>query len=90
MVSFNKITEPPAITYLNEENLTKVKTSRLKFMHACHNRAVERLVKIVCEAASQVTSFEKRDGFIRRKIRSRKLVKQFDTKSQFLSKYKAI
>ena len=44
------------------------------------------------EAASQVpvTSFEKRDGFMLQKIRWKKLVKQFDTKSQLLSKYEAI
>ena len=81
MVSFNKISEPPAIRYLNEENLTKVKTNSLKLMHACHNQAFERHVRIVCEAVSQVMSLEKQDGFIRQKIRSRKLVKQFDTKS---------
>ena len=64
-LSPNKITKPAAISYLNEKNLTNVKTSPLKLMHACHNQAVERRVKIVSDAASQVTSFEERDGLMR-------------------------
>ena len=53
-------------------------------LHPCHNQAVERHVKIVSEAASQITSLKKKDGIIRQKIRLRKLLKNFDTKSQFL------
>ena len=64
-LSLNDITEPPAIRYLSEKNLTKVKTKPLKLMHPCHNPAVERHVKLVSEAASQVTSFEEQDGLIR-------------------------
>ena len=86
MVSLDEITEPPAIKYLNEENLNQLKSNALKLMHPCHNQAVERHVKLVSEAALQVTWFERCDGYIRQKICSRKLLKQLNTKSQFLSK----
>ena len=55
-------------------------------MHPCHNQAIEGHVKLVSEAALQVTLYERRDGYIRQKIRSKKLLKQLNTKSQFLSK----
>ena len=51
--------------------------------HPCHNQCVERHVKTVTEAAAQVEGFERRDGLIRQKIKSRKLLKKFDTKVQF-------
>ena len=83
MVSLDEITEPPAIRYMNEKSLVQILSNPLILMHPCHNQVVERHVQIVSEAASQLTSFEKRDGFIRQKIQSRKLLKKFDTKSQF-------
>ena len=64
MVSLDEITEPPAIKHLIEENLNQLKSNALKLVHPCHNQAVERHVKLVSEAASQVTSFERRDGYI--------------------------
>ena len=89
MVSLDKITEPPTIRHLNEENLNQLNSNALKLMHPCNNQPVERHVKLVSEAASQVTSFKRRDGYIRQIIRSRKLLKQLNTKPQFLSKYKS-
>jgi len=85
MVSLDEITELPAIRYFNEEKLNQLKTNALKLMHPCHNQAVEH-VKLVSEVASQVMSFEKHDGYIQQKICPRKLLKQLDTKSQFMSK----
>ena len=55
----------------------------LQLDHPCHNQCVERHVKMVTEAAAQVERFERRDGLIRQKIKSRKLLKKFDTKVQF-------
>ena len=52
-------------------------------MSHCHNQSVERHVKMVTEAAAQVEGFERRDGLIRQKIKSRKLLKKFGTKVQF-------
>ena len=84
--SLDEITEPSPIKHLIEENLNQLKSNALKLMHSCHNQAVERHMKLVSEPASQVTLFERRGGYIRQKIRSKKLLKQLNTKSQFLSK----
>ena len=51
--------------------------------HPCHNQSVERHVKLVTEASAQVEGFARRDGIIRQKIKSRKLLKTFNTKMQF-------
>ena len=57
--------------------------NQLILEHPCHNQAVERHIKLVTEASAAVTGFEKRDGLIRQKIRSRRLMKAFNTKKQF-------
>ena len=49
----------------------------------CHNQAVERLVKIVTESATKVYGHDRRDGYIRVLQERRKLMPQFDTKSEF-------
>ena len=68
MVNLDEVTEPPAIKHLNEENLNQLKSNALKLMHPCHNQAVERHLKLVSEAESQVTLFERHDGYIQQKI----------------------
>ena len=51
--------------------------------YPCHTQAVERGIKVVSEAASAVIGEEARDGFIRQKLRSRKVFGQCDTKASF-------
>ena len=77
--------EPPAIRNMTTAELQKLRTSRLEIMHPCHNQAVERHIKLVTEASASVSGYERRDGMIRHRIRSRKLMKSFDTKAQFKS-----
>jgi len=55
----------------------------LLLYYPCHNQTVERHVKLFTEASAQVAGFERRDGIIRQKIKSRSLMKKFDTKMQF-------
>ena len=57
--------------------------SPLEVNHPCHNQTVERHVKLVTEASSMVSTFERRDGLIRQRISSRRLMKKFDSKNQF-------
>ena len=72
--------EPPALKHLlNKE----IEALRLNLEHPCHNQAVERHIKLVSEASAAVAGFKNRDGLIRQKIRSRKLMKTFYTKKQF-------
>ena len=49
----------------------------LKLKHPCHNQKMQRHVKLVTEAAGAVAGFDRRDGLIRQRIRSRKLMKIF-------------
>ena len=79
----DSVEEPPAIRSMNEDQIKSVINVPLVLKHPCHNQNVERHVKLVTEASSSVCSFERRDGMIRQKIRSRKLMKRFDNKSQF-------
>ena len=75
--------QPPAIRHLSDSEIEDCRMKPLILHHPCHNQTVERHVKLVTEASAQVTGFERRDGLIRQKIRSRKLLKKFDTKMQF-------
>ena len=74
---------PPAIRHLSDSEIEDCRMKPLILCRPCHNQTVERHVKLVTEASAQVTGFERRDGLIRQKIRSRKLLKKFNTKMQF-------
>ena len=75
--------QPPVIEHLTNLDIEQCRIRPLQLDHPCHNQCVERHVKMVTEAAAQVEGFERRDGLIRQKIKSRKLLKKFDTKVQF-------
>ena len=49
----------------------------------CHTQSCERAVKETTIAASKVFGFERRDGLIRNKVKSRKLVPKVRTKKSF-------
>lgn len=54
--------------------------------YPCHTQAVERAVKTVTEAALAVCGGERRDGFIRSRIESRKNMPKFESKKDFYLK----
>ena len=70
--------EPPALQHLTNEEVETFRDNQLKLNHP-----VERHVKLVSEASAAVSGFGSRDGLIRQKIRSRKLMTTFNTKKQF-------
>ena len=80
------ITEPPAIRHLSIVEIQGIRSIPLTLAHPCHNQAVERHVKLVSQASSMATTFERRDGMIRQQIRSHTLMKCFDSKKQFMVK----
>ena len=83
-LNLSNICEPSAIR--NLADLEFLRAERLHLQHPCHNQAVERhIIKLVTEACSAVAGFERRDSLIRQQIRSRKLMKHFNTKIQFQS-----
>ena len=48
-----------------------------------HSQAVERCVKLVTEASLKVCDSQSRDGFIRTTLKSRSMIPDFTTKSQY-------
>ena len=67
------------------EQLQNMYKTKYELDIPCHNQAVERHIKVVTEASMLVYGFERRDGLIRQKLKSRKLMKCFNTKKQFQS-----
>lgn len=53
--------------------------------YPCHTQAVERCVKLVTEACASVCGSKARDGFIRVRLESRKIMPSFNTKSEYLA-----
>jgi len=82
--SIKDISQPPAVMDLDDTSIAQMLTKPLVLQHPCHDQAVEKHVKLVTEAASVVTGYEKRDGMICQKIQSRLLMSKFDSKQQFV------
>ena len=82
-LNLHDIQQPPTIKCLIDLELDNFRNSPLKLDHPCHNQAVERHVKAVTEASARVTGFERRDGLIRQKLKSRALMQFFNTKQDF-------
>ena len=86
MVNLNAedVTEPPVTKRMALEDVQLLRETPLRLEHPCHNQSVERHIKMVSEASSAVAGFDRRDGLIRQKIKSRKLMKVFNTKKEFV------
>lgn len=83
------ITEPPLAAALTNQELQEIIQGTFvpnfgKF--PCHTQAVERCVKVVTEASLKVCDESSRDGYIRLKLKGRKLLPAFDYKSQYFEK----
>ena len=79
----DNLEEPPLTRNLSFNELKSISEAPLILKHPCHNQNVERHVKMVTEASSSVFTFNRRDGLIRQKVKSRKLIKTFENKGQF-------
>jgi hypothetical protein len=82
-ISSPDVSEPPVISRLTDEEILNVRDHKLILKHPCHTQAVERCIKVVSDASSEVLGFPRRDGLIRQRLRSRKLVKHFDAKKDY-------
>ncbi|KAB0805378.1 hypothetical protein PPYR_02348 [Photinus pyralis] len=85
------INEPPLTIGLSEAVLlndfvknpgTSMRFSEIK-SYPCHTQAVERAVKIVTEASGTVCGSDNRDGVIRAKLESRKIMPSFGSKQDY-------
>ena len=75
--------QPPAIKYLNDVTIEQCRHQLLILKHPCHNQKVKRDFEKVTEALASVKEHDNTNSMIRQKIRSRKLIKRFETKMQF-------
>jgi len=82
------ISEPPVIKAKTDAELRDLITTEVtpavifpKF--PCHTQAVERHEKLVTEAAKAVCGQKSRDGFVRARVASRRLMPTFESKRDF-------
>ena len=82
------VTEPPLTHEASSEDLelmVKAKDAPLvefpQFL--CHTQAVKRCIKLVTETSAAVCGTVARDGLIRARLASRKIIPCFNTKSEF-------
>jgi len=80
--------EPPMTKYLTDSDLQVcVQTSVFEKVNLqafpCHTQATERCIRLVTQASAAVCGEEQRDGFIRARLKSRTIMKHFNTKSEF-------
>ena len=77
-------TKPPFIAKLSDEELLKILDLPLQLPKwSNHTQAVERGIKLVTESCTAVTGAIERDGYIRQRMHSRKLMPKFNTKKEF-------
>ena len=79
-------TEPPATRAISDEEVENyIKTGKMFETEELprHTQSVERCIKLVTEVSASVCGYEKRDGFIRARIRSRKSTPNIDSKANF-------
>ena len=88
MVDWNKElkTEPPLISRLSDDEVTRILDNPLELPDLCnHAQAVERAIKAVTESFTAVTGAGERNGCIRQRTRSRKIMPKFNTKKDYCS-----
>ena len=77
------LTEPPITMPYSDNKIRGFKSQKLILKYPNNNQAVERHVKVVSESAAKVVGETNRDGLVRQKLKSRRLMKCFDTKNQY-------
>jgi len=75
--------EPPLTMQLSVEQLDKIAEEPIRMEVPCHSQAVERCVRMVTEASSQVYGMDARDGYIKARIKSREMTPSFKSKQHF-------
>ena len=76
--------EPPYIAQLSDHDVVNILDRPLQVPRWVNNtQAVERGIKAVTEACTAVTGHLERDGYIKQRMHSRKLMPKFNTKRDF-------
>ena len=77
------VEKPPLVCHFSLSDMEDLKSMSMQISHPCHNQALERHIQLVSQVSALATAFENREGIIRQRIKSRHLMKRFDTKRQF-------
>lgn len=92
LINWENVTEPPITKFLTDDTILQAiadqniidSTILPAIMHfPSHTQATERCVKIVTEASATVCGPVRRDGLIKTRLESRKIMPVFNTKSQY-------
>merc|ERR1712179_550911 len=76
--------EPPYIAHFSDQDVVNILDRPLQVPRWINNtQAVERGIKAVTEACTAVTGHLERDGYIKQRMHSRKLMPKFNTKRDF-------
>ena len=78
------VSEPPITASLSDDQLRKIEEAPLEdpgWLN--HTQPVERGIKVLTEAATAVTGFDARDGFIRQRLYSRCHQPTFKNKKEY-------
>lgn len=82
-----KYSDPPLLSHLDEDEICQVASNGLcpdewKSL-PCHTQQVERHIKLVSSAGTQVCGSENRDGVVRATLASCSMMPSFETKADF-------
>ena len=81
-------TEPPFLTSLSGEEVLGILENRLSVPKwPNYTQSVEREIRIMTEACTEVTGYKARDGYIRQRLSSRQIMPIFRTKNHFSFNY---
>lgn len=83
LIDWKEVYEPPITMNLTNEDIKHLKDVPISLDYSNNTQCVERCVQLVSDASKSVYGFEARDGFIRARICSRKLMPKFDSKQDY-------
>ena len=82
------ITEPPFLTSLSDEEVLGILEKPLSVPKwPNHTQSVERGIRVMTEACTEVAGYKARDGYIRQRLSSRRIMPTFRTKKHFSFNY---
>ena len=77
-------TEPPFLTSLSDEEVLGILEKPLSVPKwPNHTQSVERGIRVMTEACTEVAGYKARDGYIRQRLSSRRIMPTFRTKKHF-------
>ena len=68
-LNLREVKQLPILKHLSNLEIEVIQKNLLKPNHPCHNQRVERHVKLVTEASSQVFGIDRHDGPIWQKLK---------------------